>query len=163
METVQLAWTASEWCRTEWKCHLFLTATVLGHPFKLVTNHAPLQWLSAQKVEGLLYRWLLALQECKSTVVYRKGSLNVVADSLSQCFSRSSHTASWWSWKRRYTMHNIAIQQLAGALHSSSAKPRGRKWHRSPLFCYWIWNQLDHQGVEKTLEHLHQQAYWINM
>ena len=34
---------------------------LLGRPFKLVTDHAPLQWLSAQKMEGLLCRWSLAI------------------------------------------------------------------------------------------------------
>ena len=37
---------------------------LLGRPFTLVTDHAPLQWLSAQKMEGLLSRWALAIQEC---------------------------------------------------------------------------------------------------
>ena len=33
------------------------------HKFKLVTDHAPLQWLSSQKMEGFLARWALATQE----------------------------------------------------------------------------------------------------
>ena len=31
---------------------------LLGRPFQLVTDHAPLQWLSAQKMKGLLCHWL---------------------------------------------------------------------------------------------------------
>ena len=31
---------------------------LLGRPFQLITDHAPLQWLSAQKMEGLLCRCL---------------------------------------------------------------------------------------------------------
>ena len=34
---------------------------LLGRSFQLLTDHAPLQWLSAQKVEGLLCRWALAM------------------------------------------------------------------------------------------------------
>ena len=30
---------------------------LLGRPFQLCTDHAPLQWLSAQKMEGMLCRW----------------------------------------------------------------------------------------------------------
>ena len=30
---------------------------LLGRTFHLVTDHAPLQWLSAQKMEGMLCRW----------------------------------------------------------------------------------------------------------
>ena len=44
-----------------------------------------LQWLSAQKMEGLLCCWSLAIQEYDFTIVHRKGSLNTVADSLSRC------------------------------------------------------------------------------
>ena len=36
---------------------------LLGRPFQLMTNHASLQWLSAQKMEGLLCRWALAMEE----------------------------------------------------------------------------------------------------
>jgi len=36
---------------------------LLGRRFQLLTDHAPLQWLSAQKMEGLLCRWALAIQE----------------------------------------------------------------------------------------------------
>ncbi len=34
---------------------------LLGCKFKLLKDHAPLQWLSAQKMEGLLCRCALAL------------------------------------------------------------------------------------------------------
>ena len=44
---------------------------LLGRPFKLVTDHAPLLWLSAQKMEGLLCRWALALQEYNFSIVYK--------------------------------------------------------------------------------------------
>ena len=36
---------------------------LLGWPILLNTDHAPLQWLSAQKMEGMLCRWALAMQE----------------------------------------------------------------------------------------------------
>ena len=58
---------------------------LLGRQFQLHTDHAPLQWLSAQRMEGLLCRWELALQEYSFTIVYRKGALNANADSLSRC------------------------------------------------------------------------------
>ena len=56
---------------------------LLGRQFQLVTDHAPLQWLSAQKMEGMLCRWALAMQEYDFQIVHRKGSLNTNADSLS--------------------------------------------------------------------------------
>ena len=46
---------------------------LLGGQFQLWTDHAPLQWLSAQRMEGLLCQWALTLQEYSFTIVYRKG------------------------------------------------------------------------------------------
>ena len=57
---------------------------LLGCPFTVMTDHAPLQWLSAQKMEGLLCRWALALQEYTVKIVHRKGTLNGNADALSR-------------------------------------------------------------------------------
>ena len=57
---------------------------LLGRPFKILTDHAPLQWLSAQKMEGLLARWALAVQEYEFTVHYRRGNENGNADALSR-------------------------------------------------------------------------------
>ena len=45
---------------------------LLGRSFTLMTDHAPLQWLSTQKIEGLLQRWALAMQEYTFDIVYRK-------------------------------------------------------------------------------------------
>ena len=49
---------------------------LLGRPFELWTDHEPLKWLANQKLEGMLGRWALALQEYSFTVVYRRGSQN---------------------------------------------------------------------------------------
>ena len=43
---------------------------LLGRRFQLVTDHAPLQWLCSQKMEGLRCRWALALQEYDFSIVY---------------------------------------------------------------------------------------------
>ena len=67
---------------------------LLGRAFKLITDHAPLQWLSAQKMEGLLCHWSLAIQEYDFTIVYRKGSLNTVADALSRCVQSEDPSAA---------------------------------------------------------------------
>ena len=48
---------------------------LLGRKFELLTDHAPLQWLSVQKMEGLLCRWALAIQEYNFNIAHRKGSL----------------------------------------------------------------------------------------
>ena len=52
---------------------------LLGGHFILQTDHAPLQWLSSQKMEGLLCRWALSLQEFDFDIQYRKGTSNANA------------------------------------------------------------------------------------
>lgn len=50
----------------------------------MYTDHNPLQWLSAQKMEGKLARWSLSLQEYDFTFKYCR-SQNKNADALSRC------------------------------------------------------------------------------
>ena len=54
-----------------------------GRHFQILTDRASLQWLSAQRMEGILCRWALAIQEYDFHIVYRKGSLNANVDALS--------------------------------------------------------------------------------
>ena len=55
---------------------------LLGHSFQLVTDHALLQWLSAQKMEVLLCCWALAMEEYSFDIVYCKGIINGNANAL---------------------------------------------------------------------------------
>ena len=57
---------------------------LLGRDFKLLADHAPLQWLSAQKMEGMLCCWMLAMQEYDFRIVYCKDSSNSNAGALSR-------------------------------------------------------------------------------
>ena len=52
-----------------------------------ITDHAPLQWLSTQKMEGMPCRWALALQEYDFEIEFRKGKQNANADALSCRYS----------------------------------------------------------------------------
>ena len=67
---------------------------LIGRSFNLVTDHAPLQWLSALKMEGLLCRWSLALQEYDFKIKYRKGIQNGNVDALSRCMETPSEVPS---------------------------------------------------------------------
>ncbi|KAG6936602.1 hypothetical protein G0U57_011985, partial [Chelydra serpentina] len=58
---------------------------VLGAPFILVTDHAPLKWLNKMKdTNGRLMRWYLALQPYAFTIHHRAGRDNANADFLSR-------------------------------------------------------------------------------
>ena len=99
---------------------------LLGHPFKLVTDHAPLQWLSAQKMEGLLCRWSLAMQEYDFTTAYQKGSLNTVADSLSRCMPAEALSAATQLHidHEKEDIHNAQRSDPVTPLQRTSAKPK---------------------------------------
>ena len=56
---------------------------LLGRSFEPLTDHAPLQWLSSQKMEGLLCRWALAMQEFDFVIKYHKDCQNGNANALS--------------------------------------------------------------------------------
>ena len=57
---------------------------LLGHTFQLMTDHARLQWLGEQKMEGHLCRWALAIQVFSFEIMYKKGSTDGNADALSR-------------------------------------------------------------------------------
>ena len=57
---------------------------LLGRSFQIHTDHEPLQWLSTQKMEGMLCHWALAMQEYDFNIIHSKGSINTNADALLQ-------------------------------------------------------------------------------
>ncbi|KRX51409.1 Retrovirus-related Pol polyprotein from transposon, partial [Trichinella sp. T6] len=57
---------------------------LLGRSFTILSDHAPLQWLAAQKMDGRLARWALSLQEYDYDIKYRPGSSNGNAYALSR-------------------------------------------------------------------------------
>ncbi|XP_059202709.1 uncharacterized protein LOC131982144 [Centropristis striata] len=58
---------------------------LLGRPFTLCSDHAPLQWLHRMKdANARITRWYLALQPFKFKVIHRPGAQMVVADFLSR-------------------------------------------------------------------------------
>ncbi|XP_060790702.1 uncharacterized protein LOC132894634 [Neoarius graeffei] len=64
---------------------LALRYYLLGRPFTLCSDHAPLQWLHRMKdANAQITRWYLALQLFNFKVVHRPGAQMVVADFLSR-------------------------------------------------------------------------------
>lgn len=58
---------------------------VEGMPFTIITDHSSLKWLMSQKdLSGRLARWSLKLQAFDFCIEHRKGSANVVPDTLSR-------------------------------------------------------------------------------
>lgn len=58
---------------------------VEGLPFTIITDHSSLKWLMSQKeLSGRLARWSLKLQAYDFKIEHRKGSQNVVPDTLSR-------------------------------------------------------------------------------
>ena len=126
---------------------------LLGQPFKIIIDHAPLQWLSAQKMEGLLARWVLALQEYEFTIHYRSGQENGNADALSQrtypdiqLVAATTQTPILTHSLHQQQLTDPVIQQLHTALSQHPHRhvsPQGSKWRQPPLSRYkQLWPQL---------------------
>ena len=108
---------------------------LLGCSFTLMTDHAPLQRLSAQKIEGLLCRWALAIQEHSFNIVYHRGSDNTNADSLSCNPVSDLQTVGITSSQsittdiQRALLNDLVIKQIHDTLSNSPiTKPTNSKW-----------------------------------
>ena len=108
-----------------------------------MTDHTPLQWLAAQKMEGLLCRWALAIQEFSFEIVYRKGIANGNADALSrrEPEMETPHAAMTTVCAgftpeelKKVQKKDDAIQQLYIALNSQ--QPPLKNWKRPPMRRY---------------------------
>ena len=122
---------------------------LLGRHFNLFTDHAPLQWLSAQKMEGLLCRWALCLQEYDFSIMYRKGTQNQNADVLSRLdtkvpksYPTATTTLQPSSFLAQLKEAQMKVDQLHSLLATSQTTSKGRHWRRYPLQCY---RQIFHQ------------------
>ena len=93
---------------------------LLGRAFKLITDHAPLQWLSCQKMEGLIARWALAMQEFDFTITYRKGVEHGNADALSrQCIDHNAAIGLISQNFEELKLQDPVVNQLHDALLQS--------------------------------------------
>uniref|UniRef100_K7GIQ8 Reverse transcriptase RNase H-like domain-containing protein n=1 Tax=Pelodiscus sinensis TaxID=13735 RepID=K7GIQ8_PELSI len=62
---------------------------LLGNPFKLVTDHAPLRWLQSMKESNSrIMRWYLALQPYTFEVQHRQGTRHGKADFFSRAMEK---------------------------------------------------------------------------
>ena len=111
---------------------------LLGRKFRIITDHAPLQWLSAQKMEGMLCRWALALQEYDFDIVHRKGSLNGNADALSRlpdphCATTVSTPLFTSADLLQSQLEDSTISEVLRTRRDSSSPPKARHWNKHPL------------------------------
>ncbi|KAL1251468.1 hypothetical protein QQF64_019264 [Cirrhinus molitorella] len=73
---------AIKWAVLELKYYL------LGRRFTLLTDHAPLQWMSrAKETNARVTQWFLALQDFHFEVRHRAGAANANADGLSRAWA----------------------------------------------------------------------------
>ena len=133
---------------------------LLGRAFKLMTDHAPVQWLSAQKMEGPLCRWALALQEYDFSIIYRKGTQNGKADALSRCnFQEPTVVHSSVTMASQANLpdqicsaqHDPTINQFSEAITTSQHQPNTIAWREPPLHPYrHVWSWLMASYIDST-------------
>ena len=127
---------------------------LLGKHFTILTDHNPLVWLSAQKMQGRLSRWALALQEYEYTIKYRKGSQNSNADALSRLQSDQlqcgvTEVSSGYSSEhiRELQLQDPVLKIVSNYL-SRGSKPTQKDQQRYPAQLK-RWLQVWHQLVMK--------------
>ena len=110
---------------------------LLGRQFTLQTDHAPLQWLSSQKMEGLLCRWALSMQEFDFNIEYCKGSANGNADALSHCHGEFSIAVTLLDTGQadihRAQQQDKHVAKIYEQLRMSPGQPSGKDWKLQPL------------------------------
>ena len=110
--------------------------------FFLHTDHQPVQWLSAQKMEGrvgYVVGHCMALQEFDFTIKYRRGSSNANADALSRVPTIPS-TCAGTVTVPELTLEDAAQEQgkdevLNEVRHfvSSGLSNKPRHWNQHPI------------------------------
>ena len=124
---------------------------LLGRPFELLTDHSPLQWLSSQKMEGLLCRWALTMQEFDFVIKYQKGSQNGNADALSRNIVPSPTITAATQFVldpikkdiQEAQQTNPTLRIIYETRLKSNNRPTSKQWHQSPLSHYRkLWSQL---------------------
>ena len=124
---------------------------LLGHCFTVYTDHNPLQWLSAQKMEGKLSRWALQLQEFEFKILYRRGTHNANADALSRqpCTAATKVICgpSESELIKEQTNDPILAKIISYLKTNGNKKPQGTEW-KHPRYRRWLqlWPQLKLQN-----------------
>lgn len=59
---------------------------LLGTSFTIMSDHKPLIWLREQRLDGMLGRWAIALQEFDFDIMHIDGKSNILADAVSRQF-----------------------------------------------------------------------------
>jgi hypothetical protein len=117
---------------------------LLGRKFSIYTDHNPLQWLSAQKMEGKLCRRALLLQECEFDIFYRKGSCNTNADALSRqpCALTEIVCGPSEIELHQAQSSDPTIAKVVMQLQKHSGKPTGKEWAERYKRWLQLWPQL---------------------
>jgi len=163
-----------------------------GYHFKVITDHQALKWLhSLKNPTGRLARWAINLQQYDFEIIYRKGSLNQVADALSRQPSQEAPCeellaietpiqCQWYRNKYRQVQNNpdeqpdFTIREdklYKRIMDTSDLKEHTRDWKlcvpteaRERLLQENHDNATaGHLGVAKTISRIAANYYWPGM
>ena len=128
-------------------------------------------------MEVLLCLWALPIQVCDFQIEYKKGSQNGNVDALSRrSVGAITHAGQPLDDMRMAQRDDPAISIVYTTLLSKNTPTHSGKWRQHPLRRLLseslqreaLQRNHDapsacHQGVEKTLQRLKQEAFWANM
>ena len=128
---------------------------LLGRHFKILTDHAPLQRLSAQNMEGMLCRRALVLQEYDFDIDFWKGKQNVNADALSRRYSPCAITQ---------VESHLPLTEIRTSQQSDSTLSQVLQACQQPEspICNSRWDDIDNSGLKLnwlmtfSVENIHQ-------
>lgn len=189
----KLTSTQQKYQTTERECLAVITAIekfrpyIEGSRFKVVTDHASLQWLQNLKdPSGRLGRWALRLQPYDYEIVHRKGNLMVVPDALSRSVDMidtvlfATSTDKWYNeLVQKVDQDPIKYPQfqiMNGILYKHCARSSSKVFTNSTWrivipkdFRETILNQSHndplsaHGGFYKTSEKVRRKYFWPDM
>lgn len=162
-------------------------------PFTIITDHASLKWLmSLRDLNGRLARWALQLQMFDFKIEHKKGSENIVADTLSRLVEEILMPEDVVGFDTVEFESETYLEMIKTILENKDKFPDIKVEHgfvfkrtapRADMeleeyeFKLWVPENLtttlikmahepedkSHGGIKKTLGHLRLKYYWPNM
>lgn len=99
---------------------------LLGVSFDIFTDHKPLIWLHEQRLDGMLGRWALAIQEFDFKMNHISGKDNILADAVTRQLVNAIEAESYFSNEDllEAQRNDLVLSQVHDSLLAGEHSPR---------------------------------------